>query len=88
MFTFSLEPLKLWGRSKPLILAVFTLGIAFLARKKNQSLALFIIAIQTGFSGLFLFYNLTAFGGLFTLLLWTVFLLVPALMGASIYKDA
>jgi hypothetical protein len=71
-----------------LILVLSTFGIAFLARHKNQNLALFIVAIQFGFVRLFLFYTLTVFGGLFALPQWTVFLLVAALMSASIYKDA
>ena len=63
-----------------LILALLTLAIAHLARRQNPALFGFAIAIQLGFAALFLFYNLSMFGGVFTLPQWTVFLLAPALM--------
>lgn len=69
-----------------LILALMTIGIAFVAMHQNIPLALFIIAVQLGFAGLFLYYNLSMIGGLFRLPQWTVFLLVPALMSLALFN--
>lgn len=71
-----------------LLLALMTFAIAYLARVRNPALSLFIIAIQLSFAGVFLWYNLTMFGGIFMLPQWTVFLLVPVLMGVAQVKDA
>ncbi|WP_375267468.1 hypothetical protein [Planktotalea sp.] len=71
-----------------LLLALMTFGIAYLAKRRNAALSLFIILIQLSFVGLFLWYNITVFSGLFALPQWTVFLVVLALMGYAQLKDA
>ncbi len=71
-----------------LLLALMTFGIAYLAKRRNAALSLFIILIHLSFAGLFLWYNITVFSGLFALPQWTVFLIVPGLMGYALLKDA
>ena len=71
-----------------LLLALMTFGIAYLAKRRNAALSLFIILIQLSFAGLFLWYNITVFSGLFALPQWTVFLVVLALMGYAQLKEA
>ena len=71
-----------------LFLALMTFGIANLTKSRNAALSLFIILIQLSFAGLFLWYNITLFSGLFALPQWTIFLIVPALMGYAQLKDA
>lgn len=66
-----------------LLLGVMTLALAYLARRPNAALALFILALQLSFAALFMFYTLSTFGALFALPQWTVFALVAVLIIAA-----
>lgn len=71
-----------------LLLALMTFAIGYLAQFRNPALLIFVIVVQLSFAGVFLWYTLAMLGGLFILPQWTVFLLVPLLMGMSHVKDA
>lgn len=71
-----------------LLLLLLTFAIAYLASHKNDALFTLTLAIQLSFAGLFLYYGLGTFGGVFTLPQWTVFLLVPVMMGFARFKAA
>jgi len=71
-----------------LVLALSTLGIAYLSGSQNIALSSFVFALMLGFGLIFLVLNISMFGALFAMPQWTVFLLTATLMGVSVFKSA
>lgn len=60
-------------------LAVFTVGLVYLAGTENRPLELMMAAVQIGFVALFLGYGIFGLGNITEIPQWTVFVLMPVL---------
>lgn len=69
------------------ILIVFALACAWLARAPNASLAYLMIAVQMGFVALFIFYGITILGNLTVMPQWIIFLLISALIWQGVRRE-
>ncbi|WP_270731905.1 hypothetical protein [Shimia sp. Alg240-R146] len=58
------------------ILAVFAIACAYLATHRNPALAYVMVAVQVGFSALFVYYGLALLGTLWIMPQWTIFLTI------------
>ncbi len=62
------------------ILIVFTVGNAYLAKFPNPPLAIALIATQVGFAGLFIYYGMALLGTVWVLPQWTIFSTISCVM--------
>jgi hypothetical protein len=69
-------------------LIVFTAALAWISFRPNQPLALTLIAIQLGWTGLFIYYGLTQLGTLAIMPQWVIFTVLPTLIAFGSWHTA
>lgn len=61
-------------------IVMFAATALWMAWHPNRALALTMAALQLGWAGLFIYYDLTRLGSLWAMPQWTIFLILPALI--------
>lgn len=70
------------------ILAMFAIGLGYLALHENRGLAMMIAGVQIGFVGLFLGYGIFGLGNISEMPQWATFSLIPTLMALGSRRRA